>query len=70
MKIIVFFSAIVWMVKKTSTTSLNVGEQFSDEGFYENNCFFSAIVWMVKKTSTTSLNVGEQFSDEGFYKIY
>jgi hypothetical protein len=23
--------------KKDSTTSLNVGEQFLDEGFYENN---------------------------------
>jgi hypothetical protein len=40
MKIIVFFLWIEGCGKKDSTTSLNVGEQFLDEGFYENNCFF------------------------------
>jgi hypothetical protein len=46
--------------KKDSTTSLNVGEQFLDEGFYENNEFFNDSMGG-KKDSTTSLNVGEQF---------
>jgi len=45
---------------------LNVGEQFSDEGFYENN--EKNYEDCGKKDATTSLNVGEQFLDEGFYE--
>jgi hypothetical protein len=40
MKFIVFFSWNIAGGKKDSTTSLNVGEQFLDEGFYEIYCFF------------------------------
>jgi thymidylate kinase len=35
MKFIVFFEGLEGCGKKDSTTSLNVGEQFLDEGFYE-----------------------------------
>jgi hypothetical protein len=37
MKLLIFFEGERMDGKKDSTTSLNVGEQFLDEGFYENN---------------------------------
>ncbi len=55
-------------VKKTQKTSLNVGELFSDQKFYEIIEFFSWNIACGKKDTTTSLNVGEQFLDEGFYE--
>jgi hypothetical protein len=70
-EIIDFFSWNIAGGKKTQKTSLNVGEQFLDEGFYEIYCFFRrGLEGCGKKDTTTSLNVGEQFSDEGFYEIY
>jgi hypothetical protein len=41
MKLIEFFEGHRMDGKKDSTTSLNVGVQFLDEGFYENIRFFS-----------------------------